>query len=368
MAGGTNAELRQRIEQLEALVGQALEVNGDSSVLARMARLEADYAPRHETTLVEMALVRQEKEELREEVVQLQRELQTVAPRSDERTKLRIPEPKAYGGARSAKELENFLWDMEQYFQAARVQDDEKVTITPMYLTDDAKVWWRTRMTEVESAGLPKIETWEMLKKELKSQFLPTNSSWIERDGLRRLKQSGTVAEYVKKLSSLMLNVSNMTEEDKLHYFMSGLKGWAQLELRRQNVQSLSTAIAAADALADLNIGDDPAETSHSKAGGKKETAKEWKKSGKGQTAEDEGFAKNVRQEIHNGKDRSGKFKDCFTFGGPHLKKDCPVQARVNAMLAAEKQEQVAEANAIVADGNGASGAVNVNNPLGLLH
>ncbi|XP_070022398.1 uncharacterized protein [Nicotiana sylvestris] len=246
-----------------------------------------------------MALVRKEKEELREEVVQLRRELQNVTPRSDERTKLRIPEPKAYGGARSAKELENFLWDMEQYFQAVRVPDDEKVTITPMYLTDNAKVWWRTRVAEVESAGLPKIKTWEMLKKELKSQFLPTNSSWIARDGLRRLKQSGTMREYVKEFSSLMLNVN---------------------------------------ALADLNIGDDPAETSHSKADGKKDKAREWKKSGKGQTAEDEGFAKNVRQEIHNGKERS------------------------------EKQEQAAETNAIVADVNGAPGALYVNNPLGLFH
>ncbi|OIT19054.1 hypothetical protein A4A49_65850, partial [Nicotiana attenuata] len=90
---------------------------------------------------------------------------------------------------------------------------------------------------------------------------------------------------YVKEFSSLMLNVSNIAEEDKLYYFMSGLKGWAQLELRRQNVQSLSTAIAAADALADFNIGDDPAESSHSKSNRRKYKAKEWKKSGKDQAA-----------------------------------------------------------------------------------
>ncbi|PHT31963.1 hypothetical protein CQW23_28300 [Capsicum baccatum] len=33
--------------------------------------------------------------------------------------KVKIPEPKPFGSARSAKELENFLWDMEQYFTAA---------------------------------------------------------------------------------------------------------------------------------------------------------------------------------------------------------------------------------------------------------
>ncbi|OIT20186.1 hypothetical protein A4A49_64529 [Nicotiana attenuata] len=87
-----------------------------------------------------------------------------------------------------------------------------------------------------------------------------------------------------------------------------------------------------------------------------------------GQAAENDGLVKTVRQEIHNGKERSGKFKGCFTCGGPHLKKDCPMQARVNAMLAAEKHEQVAEANAIVADVKGAPGALFVSNPLGLIN
>ncbi|XP_070046066.1 uncharacterized protein [Nicotiana tomentosiformis] len=252
---------------------------------------------------------------------------------------------------------------MEQYFQAACVPNNEKVTSIPMYLTDDAKVWWRTRVVEAESAALPKIETWETLKKELKSQFLPTNSSWVARDGLRHLKQSGMVREYVKELLSLMLNLSNMAEEDKLYYFMSGLKGWAQLELRRQNVQSLSTDIAAADALADLNIGHDPAESSHAKSDGRKDKAKEWKKSRKGQAAKYVGFAKNRRQtETSKGKERSGKFNGCFTCGG-----DYPVQARVNVMLAAERQEQVAEANAIMANMNAPQGDLYVNNLLGLI-
>ncbi|KAG8377001.1 hypothetical protein BUALT_Bualt09G0122800 [Buddleja alternifolia] len=41
-------------------------------------------------------------------------------------SKLRVPDPKSFGGERSAKELENFLWDMETYFQVARVSDAEK--------------------------------------------------------------------------------------------------------------------------------------------------------------------------------------------------------------------------------------------------
>ncbi|OIT06530.1 hypothetical protein A4A49_20458 [Nicotiana attenuata] len=51
-----------------------------------------------------------------------------------------------------------------------------------------------------------------------------------------------------------------------------------------------------------------------------------------------------------------------------HLKKDCPVQTRVNTMLAEKKQEKVAEANAIVADVNEATWALHVNNPVGLIN
>ncbi|KAL0319907.1 UNVERIFIED_CONTAM: hypothetical protein Sradi_5252200 [Sesamum radiatum] len=44
--------------------------------------------------------------------------------------RLRIPEPKAYGGARDAKEVENFLFDMEQYFLAANVVDEARKVST----------------------------------------------------------------------------------------------------------------------------------------------------------------------------------------------------------------------------------------------
>lgn len=33
---------------------------------------------------------------------------------------------------------------MEQYFKVTRVLDQEKVTITSMYLSRDVKLWWRT--------------------------------------------------------------------------------------------------------------------------------------------------------------------------------------------------------------------------------
>ena len=124
----------------------------------------------------------------------------------------------------SAKDLENFLWDMEQYFKATRVLDQEMVTITSMYLSGGAKLWWETHVEDDADAGWRKIDSWEALKKELNDQFLPTNIAWVARDSLKKLKQTGTMREYVKTFSSLMLDIKNLSEEDKLFNFMSSLQ------------------------------------------------------------------------------------------------------------------------------------------------
>ena len=72
---------------------------------------------------------------------------------------VRVPKPKGFIGNRNTKELENFLWDMEKFFRAAHVLNGEKVSITSMYLTSDAKLWWRTRMEDDVESRRPQITT-----------------------------------------------------------------------------------------------------------------------------------------------------------------------------------------------------------------
>lgn len=257
MAGGGAIEaVRERVARLESIIGP-VDADGVESISTRMDDLH-ESVQRLETMLNEFS------EEMRARLSLLEADMtlvkRTVAEIPGETVsngKMKVPEPKAFNGARSAKELENFLWDMEQYFAAARIPDVEQVTFTSMYLSGDAKLWWRTRMSDDASTGRPRIDSWERLKKEMKDQFLPCNASWVARDSLKRLKQSGTVRDYVKEFSSLMLDIQNMSEEDKLFNFMSGLQPWAQMELRRQNVKDLPSAFAAADGLVDFKLSKD---------------------------------------------------------------------------------------------------------------
>jgi hypothetical protein len=96
------------------------------------------------------------------------------------------------------------------------------------------------------------VLSWEALRKELNDQFHPCNTAWVARDSFRKLKHTTSVREYVKQFSSLMLDINDMSEADKLYNFMIGLQMWAQLELRRKGVRDLPTATAAADTLVDF--------------------------------------------------------------------------------------------------------------------
>ena len=121
-----------------------------------------------------------------------------------------------------------------------------------MFLTGDAKHWWRTRNVDYVSAGRPRIATWDKLMKEMRDEYLPSNASWHARDKLKRLRQTGSVREYIKEFTSMMLDIQNMSAEDKLHNFISRMQGWAQNELWRENVKDLPGAIAAIDSLVDF--------------------------------------------------------------------------------------------------------------------
>jgi adenine C2-methylase RlmN of 23S rRNA A2503 and tRNA A37 len=91
-----------------------------------------------------------------------------------------------------------------------------------MYLSGDAKLWWRT--WEDDDSGRPKITTWEALRKELRDQFLPCNTAWVAKDSLKKLKYTTSVREYVKQFSFLMLDIKDMSKADKLYNFMTGLQ------------------------------------------------------------------------------------------------------------------------------------------------
>ncbi|KAH6817610.1 hypothetical protein C2S51_001213 [Perilla frutescens var. frutescens] len=144
--------------------------------------------------------------------------------------KKRIPEPQLYSRMRNAKEVDNFLFDMEQYFIAADIDDEsEKIATATMYLTGDAKQWWRGKYQDIRDRH-KRLDTWDLLQEAIRRQFFPENVGYNARKALRELKQTGTVNEYTKAFASILLDLPKMDEESKIYQFMDGLKPWAREE------------------------------------------------------------------------------------------------------------------------------------------
>nr|TKR74271.1 hypothetical protein D5086_0000296720 [Populus alba] len=180
-----------------------------------------------------------------------------------------------------------------------------------MYLSGDVKLWCRNRIKDDLSAGHPKIETWERLKKELKEQFLPNNTSWLARDDLKKLKQ------------------------DK--------SPWAQAELRRQNVKDLSSAIAAADSLVNFKTvtrDGSVAVPSRFKTRDKRDERRKTKKFGGGGYKPGFDKGKGKQADVQQSRDSNKPNAGCFICGGPHYARECPKKERLNAILVGDSEQE----------------------------
>ncbi|KAF2310209.1 hypothetical protein GH714_007216 [Hevea brasiliensis] len=70
--------------------------------------------------------------------------------------KVKVPEPSKFGDKRDAKELDNFIWLVEQYLDALHVVDDSsKIKTTTLYLEHDAILWWRRGGDKPHKAAKP---------------------------------------------------------------------------------------------------------------------------------------------------------------------------------------------------------------------
>ncbi|TYK16608.1 uncharacterized protein E5676_scaffold21G004350 [Cucumis melo var. makuwa] len=88
---------------------------------------------------------------------------------------VKILEPKPFCGARDAKALENYIFDLEQYFRTTNtVTEEAKVTLATMHLFEDAKLWWRSRFLTWRR-DVARYILWHALKRELRSQFFSEN-------------------------------------------------------------------------------------------------------------------------------------------------------------------------------------------------
>lgn len=70
-------------------------------------------------------------------------------------------------------------------------------------------------VVEIEK-GLYTIDIGETLKKEIKSKFNPEIIEFFVRKSMPQLEHTRSFKDYVKEFTRLKLDISNMTEEDRI--------------------------------------------------------------------------------------------------------------------------------------------------------
>ncbi|KAJ0079374.1 hypothetical protein Patl1_23369 [Pistacia atlantica] len=175
------------------------------------------------------------------------------------------------------------------------------------------------------------INTWDLLKCEIKKQFYPSTVAYEARKKIRELKHRGPISRYVDEFSKMMLQVDNMNSEDLLFNFMEGLQPWAQRELQRRPVANISIAFTEADILVEFRKGK-PSKL-------KKDGKPDYKKGGGGKGDKlahhrEKGDKSSHKKEWQ--KDCKKEYKcqeNCYLCHEDHWIRDCPKHKAFNTMF-----------------------------------
>ncbi|CAL1415135.1 unnamed protein product [Linum trigynum] len=270
-----------------------------------------------EAVAAEVTTLKEEVAELKSEVMLVKRAMANGPAIAQPASNMEIPRPKSFQGSRNAKELENFLWSLEQYFGASGIRDENtKVKTAPLYLSDVAMLWWRRTQGDI-NRGTCVMESWDDFKREIKRQFYPENVEFEARSRLRRLAHEGEIRGYVKEFSELLLEIPDYTDKEAMFTFLNGLQPWAKLELQRRGVQSLAEEMAIAESLVEYHEPEERVEFGGN--GGGRDYDRDTRRRGR----LDQGGSHKVEKPL-----------TCFLCDGPHRVRNCPRKHKLSAMKA----------------------------------
>lgn len=367
--------MQTQVDDLEVAMDMLTQENAEISTAAKQMMVELADSLKSQLKIATEELASHKKSvgdeirAIREELENLKREMKTpkrtfmlgnYGAQVSSHTSIKVPKPDMYNGTRNAAIVENFIFGLEQYFEAMGVNEDAaKIGNAPAFLRDSAQLWWRRKYTEREK-GLCNIETWDQFKKELKKHFVPRNATEEALGKLRRLRQKGKIANYIKEFTTTMLEIEELSERDALFYFKDGLQDWAKAELNRRDVHTLDDAIAIAETITDYST-KDATQSSYEEENERSEKDTKDRSPSPKRGRSRSKILKPSRPcfhcgEMHWDQDCPKKFKSkptrpCFICDGHHWTRNCPQKAAMNALVATmaenQKEDQQAQISTI---------------------
>jgi Retrotransposon gag protein len=145
--------------------------------------------------------------------------------------------PTPYNGMPS--KLLPWIAQVETHMQLSRITHPEHcLLVATQFLNPDVMTWYQSTSN---------IANWEQLKEAISVYYKPHNEQANARDGLKKLREKRSVADYTNDFKKHILKLPEMTEDEKMYCFITGLQTEVKFQVELQRLSDLQTAKEIAD-------------------------------------------------------------------------------------------------------------------------
>ena len=133
-----------------------------------------------------------------------------------------------------------WLGEMEIYFAIRGIPDQYKLQVALSFFNRETMNWYLLSLGRQERPA-----SWPELKEAIQAHFAASNYRAAVRQ-LRRVKQTGTIQEYLFEFNAAAAECPGLAEEERLEIFIDGLRPELALNIRGHNDLTLKQVIARA--------------------------------------------------------------------------------------------------------------------------
>ena len=194
----------------------------------------------------ELKVLRAQLSEFQNIVAKIQAEKETstpVQPASSAPT-LKLINPPPFSGKTS---IGSWIFQVENFLNGhPGTSDKQGITYASALLEGEAATWWQAQ--SLDRTGFKELRTnWARFKQAITDYFTPVNSRKQARDRLAALRQTTSVRAYATEFRKVILEIGNVSEDEKLDRFIRGLKFNVRKEVELREPQTLTEAIGISE-------------------------------------------------------------------------------------------------------------------------
>jgi len=159
---------------------------------------------------------------------------------------VRTPKPPETDGRKPTPE--HFAEAFEVYAQQKGIDLSSVAAcqLAATFLRDAALDWYVIHQQEVSAGKAAPFSSWQQMRQAFFQRFCPYDTHELARSRLDKLAQTRSVAEYASQYTGLMLQLPQMDEGTRVHFFIRGLKPTVKVQVALHQPQSLDAAISLA--------------------------------------------------------------------------------------------------------------------------